>query len=261
MATANNVVVNESTAWLMPSARQGGAPRFLDFKSGPTNAPMNVATARVQAACVAYVARIEDLMAARGLTPVELGNAKRERSGPYLTALQSAALEVAGCRASLEPRLANARIAAPFAGLWSIELVRHANAMTPIQRAALVVAATHDPLAHQAVIGAWLEAPRELSGLTAAQVAAVRVALFKAVRPGEYATLELERQMLTTAESAIKLACGSLSEGSDADLTTHAPAAFAMAGVAPLEWVPPTEPSRHAVSASVPLHVDLGDAA
>ena len=127
--------------------------------------------------------------------------------------------------------------------------------------AALVVAATHDPLAHEAMIGAWLEAPRELTGLTAAQVASVRVAAFKAARPNEYATLELERVMLTTAEAAIKLACSSLVEGSDADLTTHAPAAFAMTAVAPLEWVPPTEPSRHAVSASVPSHVDLGDAA
>lgn len=244
MATNN---IDTSNAIFVRSARKGGARLFCGLPVGPSGSPANAITASVVAATEAYAARAIDLQEATGLGPVARGEKLREISGPLLEVLQRSGLTLAAARASLQARVKAASVfeawgpRTPFYTVQiGLKLVDKFNAMRPIEQATKVAVAITDPVPNAVMTAALLAVPGELTGLTEAQRAAIRVAALRAFKPAEYATLDLEIDMLTLAETALVQACRSVADGSNtrADLDERAPAAVAIQLLQPLAWVP-----------------------
>ncbi len=243
----NTNTIDTNNAVFIRSARVGGARLFCGLPVGPASSPANTITASLVAATEAYALRAIDLHEATGLGPVERGEKLRQLSGPLLAELQRAGVALAAARASLEMRVKSASAfeqwgpsTAFFTVQIGLKLVDKFNALRPIEQSARVAMSITDPRSHPVMTAALLAVPGELTSLTEVQRDSMRVAALRAFKPAEFATLDVELDMLTLAETTLVQACRSVAEGSGTylDLDERAPAAAAIRSIKPLVWVP-----------------------
>ncbi|MDP3823484.1 MAG: hypothetical protein Q8R33_18600 [Burkholderiales bacterium] len=239
--------IDTSNAVSIRSTRAGGARLFCGLPVGPVGSQTNAITYAVVAGTETHAARAIDFHEATGLGPVARGEKLREISGPLLELLQRSGLTLAAARASLEARVKAASAfdawgpSTPFYTVQiGLKLVDKFNMLRPIEQSARVAMSVTNPRAHVAMTAALLAVPGELTNLTEVQLDSMRVAALRAIKPTEFATLDLELDMLNLAETTVVQACRSVADGSNTylDLDERAPAAVVIRTLKPLVWVP-----------------------
>lgn len=217
----------------------------LGVAVGGDAAAPNVAMRRIASAATQFLDAADDVR--RSLAgPAQRGQLISERSGPLLKVINEAAKEIASHRASVA-----ARMSVPIFAPWSDTppaYHRAAVALTvgerfykssPAERAKTLGAIAADPAANLDVIEALSSVPPIVSGIRPNELQALHTLAFKATKPDEYSSLEVEQQQLGIAARAVAVALDIVRDGGadTSSLASLAPDANALLHADVPRWI------------------------
>lgn len=222
-------------------------PRVIGVWPGAKEGTLHGVALITKGAIDQYLSTVFDVRSNRHYGPAEAGRRIREAAGPVLGRLNEQAVKLRDQGAIIQGQLREASTTPRYdkTGYWQpqfdLRIVDTYNA-TPIgEKAGIRHQLLRDPLQHLDIADALQRVPLTISKLTWEERNAIRVALFRQMRPDEFAALDMAREQYRIAHATTREAVAAIRDttGTNADLLTHARDAFDMAKDGePVSWGP-----------------------